>query len=230
MDGQCDHADVMDGTTCDFGGLPGVCTAGTCEDAMLCSEVDCDDGNECTEDGCDPMDGQCHHADVMDGTYCDFGGVSGVCTAGVCGESDVDWKPPEVVDFTMTPVTFDASSADVTLNWCVTARDDLSGLDRVVFINVGRVDTPGVGLPGQYQGSRPSFSGALEETVCGTVRIPQFAPIGRYIIVILLEDQVGNRISASHPDNYQAPWVPGRNEQDLCTVGICEVDNLGPLN
>ena len=87
MDGQCGYADVMDGTTCDFGGLPGVCTVGTCEDAMLCSGVDCDDGNECTQDVCDPMDGQCGYADVMDGTTCDFGGLPGVCTAGTCEDA-----------------------------------------------------------------------------------------------------------------------------------------------
>jgi hypothetical protein len=136
--------------------------------------------------------------------------------------------PPEVVDFTVTPVTFDASSAAVTLSWCVTARDDLSGLDRVVFINAGRVDTPGVGLPGQYQGSRPSFSGELEGTVCGTVVIPQFAPIGRYIVTLLLEDRTGNRLTAAHPDSYQPGTFPGADEQDLCTVGVCEVQNLGP--
>jgi hypothetical protein len=33
MDGQCGYADVMDGTACDFGGLPGVCTVGVCEKA-----------------------------------------------------------------------------------------------------------------------------------------------------------------------------------------------------
>jgi len=87
MDGQCGHADAMDGTTCDFGGLPGVCTDGTCEDAILCSGVDCDDGNECTQDACDPMDGQCGHADAMDGTTCDFGGLPGICTAGVCEDA-----------------------------------------------------------------------------------------------------------------------------------------------
>ena len=81
-DGDCAHANVTDGMTCDFGGLPGVCGAGICEDAMLCAGVDCNDGNECTQDVCDPMDGQCGYADVMDGTTCDFGGLPGVCTAG----------------------------------------------------------------------------------------------------------------------------------------------------
>ncbi|MDH3727537.1 MAG: hypothetical protein OER77_08410 [Myxococcales bacterium] len=86
-DGLCDHVDVIDSTTCDFGGLPGVCTAGTCEDAMLCAGVVCDDGNECTMDDCDPMDGQCDHSNMVDGTACDFGGFPGVCTVGVCEDA-----------------------------------------------------------------------------------------------------------------------------------------------
>ena len=75
MDGQCNYADVTDSTTCDFGGLPGICTAGICEDAMLCAGVDCDDQNECTQDACDPMDGQCDYSNVAAGTSCDFGGL-----------------------------------------------------------------------------------------------------------------------------------------------------------
>jgi hypothetical protein len=86
MDGSCGYANVTDGMPCDFGGLPGVCAVGLCEDAMLCASVDCDDQNECTEDTCDPMDGSCGYANVTDGTPCDFGGVPGLCTAGVCVE------------------------------------------------------------------------------------------------------------------------------------------------
>jgi len=223
---SCPNPDKIDGTPCDYGDDPGRCSAGLC--VGLCTGVVCNDHNQCTSDACDSATGSCTHTDRAEGTPCDFDGLPGVCIAGVCEQSQVDSTPPEVVDFTMTPVTFDASSADVTLNWCVTARDDLSGLDRVIFINVGRVDTPGVGLPGQYQGSRPSFSGELEGTVCGTVVIPQFAPIGRYIVTLLLEDRTGNRLTAAHPDGYQPGTFPGANEQDLCTVGVCEVENLGP--
>jgi hypothetical protein len=86
-DGLCDHVDVIDSTTCDFGGLPGICTAGVCEDAMLCADVVCDDGNECTTDTCDPMNGACEQTNVIDGTSCDFGGLPGVCAAGVCEDA-----------------------------------------------------------------------------------------------------------------------------------------------
>jgi hypothetical protein len=55
----------------------------TCESAQ-----DCDDGNQCTEDTCEPIAAMCAHTPVGDGTDCDFGGSTGVCTAGTCGVSD----------------------------------------------------------------------------------------------------------------------------------------------
>jgi hypothetical protein len=87
VDGQCDYSNVAAGTSCDFGGLPGVCGVGACEDAMLCSGVDCDDQNECTTDTCDPATGLCDHANVVDLSACDFGGLPGICTAGVCEDA-----------------------------------------------------------------------------------------------------------------------------------------------
>ena len=83
-DGMCLFEDVVDGTSCDFGGLPGVCMSGVCEDAMLCDSVDCSDGNECTDDVCDPQDGSCDNPAVPDGTVCDATGLPGECTAGIC--------------------------------------------------------------------------------------------------------------------------------------------------
>ncbi|MGB5265923.1 MAG: hypothetical protein WBN30_05000, partial [Polyangiales bacterium] len=85
MDGACDYTNVTEGVGCDFGGgLPGICTAGTCEDAMLCAGVDCDDANDCTDQSCDPMDGLCDYSNVTNGTSCDFGGLPGACTTGAC--------------------------------------------------------------------------------------------------------------------------------------------------
>ena len=102
MNGSCGYANVTDGTSCDFGGLPGVCAAGLCGDAMLCASVDCDDGNECTEDTCDPMDGMCGHTNMTDGASCDFGGALGVCSAGVCEAAmdcgDGERQPIEACD------------------------------------------------------------------------------------------------------------------------------------
>ena len=87
LDGECDYTNVTAGMTCNFGGLPGVCTAGVCEDAMLCSDVVCDDGNECTDDTCDPLDGGCGFIATVDGTTCDFGGLPGTCSGGTCEDA-----------------------------------------------------------------------------------------------------------------------------------------------
>jgi hypothetical protein len=86
--GICDYTPVADDTACDFGGLPGLCKAGVCEDAMLCDGVNCDDLNECTEDACDPQSGICDYTPVADDTACDFGGLPGLCQAGECMARD----------------------------------------------------------------------------------------------------------------------------------------------
>ena len=88
--GDCLVTDVADGSFCDFSGSAGQCVDGTCEDAELCLDADtrCDDTNECTEDTCEPIAAMCAHTPVGDGTDCDLGGNTGVCTAGTCGVPD----------------------------------------------------------------------------------------------------------------------------------------------
>jgi len=87
LNGQCESTPVADGTACDFGGLPGICQGGLCQDAMLCQGVVCDDGEACTMDACDPLNGQCGNTPVADGTACDFGGLPGLCQAGACEDA-----------------------------------------------------------------------------------------------------------------------------------------------
>ncbi len=87
--GQCGSAPVVDGTPCNFSGLPGLCMGGLCQDAMLCQGVVCDDGNQCTIDDCDPLDGQCGSTPVPDGTGCDFGGLPGICNGGACEDANL---------------------------------------------------------------------------------------------------------------------------------------------
>jgi hypothetical protein len=65
------------------GGTGGTGSGVTCESAQ-----DCDDGNQCTEDTCEPVAAMCANTPVGDGTDCDFGGSTGVCTAGTCGVPD----------------------------------------------------------------------------------------------------------------------------------------------
>lgn len=85
--GTCNNTPAAPGTPCDFGGLPGLCVAGSCVDAMLCTGVDCDDGNPCTADSCDPSDGLCDHVPASSGTACDFSGLPGTCLADTCVSS-----------------------------------------------------------------------------------------------------------------------------------------------
>ena len=81
--GSCSNPSKPNGTSCDFGGLPGRCSSGLC--TSLCSGVVCDDGNECTADYCDPSDASwCVHTTMPDGTSCDLDGDTGVCEAGEC--------------------------------------------------------------------------------------------------------------------------------------------------
>ena len=85
--GSCSNPVEVDGMTCDFGGLPGMCASGTCEEAPLCAGVDCSDGQECTIDICNPADGSCSHTDEPAGTTCDdgLGPLSGACDgSGAC--------------------------------------------------------------------------------------------------------------------------------------------------
>jgi cysteine-rich repeat protein len=86
-DGSCGSTPVADGTACDFGGLPGICGGGTCQDAMLCQGVNCNDSNPCTDDACDPQDGLCDNTPVPDGTGCNFGGLPGLCMSGLCEDA-----------------------------------------------------------------------------------------------------------------------------------------------
>jgi hypothetical protein len=85
--GTCSNIVVTDGSSCDYGGFPGVCSSGICEDAMLCAGVDCDDGNVCTSDSCDPMDGLCDNDAVLVPTACDFFGLPGSCSDDQCVSS-----------------------------------------------------------------------------------------------------------------------------------------------
>jgi hypothetical protein len=95
--GVCDYTNVTAGMTCDFGGLPGVCGAGVCEDAMLCAGVECDDQNECTADTCDPFNGTCGNNTVANGTSCDFAGDAGVCESSTCVKMR-SWSTPQRIE------------------------------------------------------------------------------------------------------------------------------------
>jgi hypothetical protein len=110
--GTCQHTTVEDDTACDFDGLPGLCKAGVCVDAMLCQGVECeDDGNECTNDVCDPATGTCDHTPVEDGTPCADG--RGGCYDGLCN---------------FRPVSVTVGDKELVFDW-TTDRCEGPGLD-----------------------------------------------------------------------------------------------------
>lgn len=81
--GTCSNESVSDGTTCDFGGAPGVCVAAECIEDR-CIDDPCNDENECTDDACDPLDGTCTNTPVEDYVPCEVDGEAGYCLNGVC--------------------------------------------------------------------------------------------------------------------------------------------------
>ena len=83
----CEYTYLDYGTSCSFDGFPGMCGLGSFCESRLCAGVECDDENECTDDSCDPSNGECVSANLMDGMSCDFGGLPGICTAGVCEDA-----------------------------------------------------------------------------------------------------------------------------------------------
>ena len=85
-----------------------------------------------------------------------------------------DSEAPEILAFTLEPTMVDTRSADATIDWCATARDDLSGLRRVV---VFLPETVGAS-PARDESS--FAEGALEDTACGTLTLSRGTPTGAY--------------------------------------------------
>ena len=99
----CGNPPVRDGTTCDFGDLPGVCIGGVCcdlceDDGDECTRdcnratgmcdyrpIVCEDSDRCTENLCDPASGCDFTTPVEDGKLCySFDGQLAMCVAGDC--------------------------------------------------------------------------------------------------------------------------------------------------
>ena len=122
-----------------------------------------------------------------------------------------DTSPPVLLDFTASPVVFDTGPSAVTVQWCTTARDDLSGV-RYLAVYAG----PGAnGF--DYGGSswtcdQNNGPCPLEKEICGPLMIPRYAHYGEYYLHVYLCDAVN--CSTYHPTML-----------DLCAVGTCTVDN-----
>ena len=122
--------------------------------------------------------------------------------------AQVDVTPPVFLGFTINPVVFDAGIADVNIEACVTAADDLSGLnwaavaltiDGWTFENVIRDFLPG------------------NDTVCIPLVVPQFFQYGTMSVRVVLTDNIPN----------------GREIEafELCSLGFnCELLNRASTN
>ncbi len=138
--------------------------------------------------------------------------VAAVMSAPVLAQQDT--TAPELLDFTIAPLTFDTGAASVTLQVCGTARDDLSGLDvlQVTAQNVeGGLFNVGVSFP----------SGAMMDTLCAQFSVPRFVRYGTFFLAVQVYDAIGNVRSYAHP-----LFLPPPNAfPDLCSIGACEVVN-----
>ena len=130
-----------------------------------------------------------------------------------------DSTPPVLLDFTISPVVFDTTTGVVSVEWCLTVQDDLSGLSSV-GLNAANVDNPDnrFGLGGL---SLPSPPTASQITGCRVAEIPAFFAFGTYAIAVQLYDASFNRTV------YAAPSFPlgGTGHANLCLIGPCEMVN-----
>jgi len=131
-----------------------------------------------------------------------------------------DTAPPVLLDFSMGPVVFDTAPSPVTISFCATARDNLSGLYSVC------VNSWWEPFDGGYMLDRcvPFPAGTLEGTVCDQVTIPQFTRYGRALTCVSVRDAVGNSGGADNPASF-CGFTP-----DLCLIGPCEVENRSGAN
>ncbi|PNU18795.1 hypothetical protein C2E25_15800 [Geothermobacter hydrogeniphilus] len=86
LDNDCNGLvdDGAAGQQCDDGDP---CTTDSCSGGGCSHLPACDDGNPLTDDSCNPVDGQCSHTPVPDGTFCDDGDpctIDGIVSSGVC--------------------------------------------------------------------------------------------------------------------------------------------------
>ena len=145
-----------------------------------------------------------------------------LCTQPVAFSQE-DTTPPVLLDFTISPIVFDTSEADVTISFCVTAADGLSGT-----ANVGvRADDPTSSPLTGPVGISLNFQGATSPTeICGFAIAPRGSPQIEYLIEISLTDRVGNRRVVKHPIHPCTGLEGCNNAQDLCEAGFgCSIEN-----
>jgi hypothetical protein len=141
-----------------------------------------------------------------------------------------DTTPPVLLDFRIDPILFDTSETDVTISFCVTVADDISGASDISV----RADDPNSSpLDGIFGIVLNSFEGATSPTEkCSSAIAPIGAPQLEYLIQISLKDRAGNRRVVKHPLHPCAGSLGCENAEDLCDAGfVCSIENteLTPL-
>lgn len=56
--------------------------------------------------------------------------AAGILLAPFGASAQEDVTPPVLLEFSLTPVAFDTGTGDVLVEWCASARDELSGVTR----------------------------------------------------------------------------------------------------
>jgi hypothetical protein len=122
-----------------------------------------------------------------------------------------DTTAPVLLDFTISPTTFDAGSGPVTIQWCATASDNLAGVAEIslnlVLLDGQRTDGGSVA---------PSSSPTLILTGCSGFTFDQFRPYGTYGLRVSVWDGLQSRAYAT--GGFQ-------QTEDLCLVSTCEIEN-----
>lgn len=128
-----------------------------------------------------------------------------------------DVTAPALLEFSMSPVVFDTGPGPVAVDWCVTARDDFSGVSIVALSGPLPVSPGGVGFAGW----------PLEATACVVGTVPQFTPYAIWEFYVRVTDHAGNS-RTYFPDVTVVRLSDGTQTEEpvgLCSLGPCEVIN-----
>lgn len=133
-----------------------------------------------------------------------------------CAQQDT--TAPVIVDFTASPVVFDTGPAEAVIHWCVSARDDLSGIERIVLFASCAIPGPGCDLQAGF--IFPSLEPpTLTVNACSTLTIPRFSRYGTWQFSIWMYDSAGT-LSTYYETSQVTPGVA-----DLCSFGPCTALN-----
>lgn len=132
----------------------------------------------------------------------------------IAASAQEDITAPVLVDFTIRPAVFDTTISSAELSFCVTAADDLSGVQKIA---ISVFDSPPQTTPTHSEVLHFSF-GTLNAQGCGTITVPQFSPLEEYLVGIRIIDYLG------HDSVYEDQSICG-SCIDLCSFGPCRLIN-----